>query len=158
MFRKLLVSLVALPLTFVAVPALACGTEGAISPVTVRPTNDTASVLLAEARQLEARASNMDVRASEMDRRASDQAIEARALRIEAASIEGRERLQVLALADSMTAQASSSRLQARQLRDQAVQLRTLARSDRERALRLVGGGGGGWRGRGDTRLPSTSI
>jgi hypothetical protein len=158
MFRKLLVSLVALPLTFVAVPALACGGEDTISPVTVRPTNDTASVLLAEARQLEARASNMDVRASEMDRRASEQSVEARALRIEAASIEGRERLQVLALADSMTAQASSSRLQARQLRDQSMQLRTLARSDRERALRLTGGGGG-WRGRGDRRgVPSTSI
>jgi hypothetical protein len=155
MLRKLLVSLVALPLTFVAVQALACGGEDAISPVIVRPNNDTVSVLLAEARQLEARASNMDVRAADMDRRASDQSIEARALRIEAASIEGRERLQVLALADSMSAQASSSRVQARQLRDQSVQLRALARSNRERALRL--GGGGGWRGRGD-RVPSTSI
>jgi hypothetical protein len=157
MLRKLLVSLVALPLTFVAVPALACGGgEDAIAPVINRPNNDSASVLLAEARQLEARASNMDMRASEMDRRAENQTVEARALRVEAASTEGRERAQILALADSMSAQASSTRMQAHGLRDQATQLRTLARSDRDRALRLVGGRPPGWRGRGG--VPSTSI
>jgi hypothetical protein len=127
-----------------AYPALACGTEA--SPVISRPPQQSqASELFAEASRLDVRASSLENRAASTDRQADENSVEARALRVEAASIEGGERSRILAIAENLASQAATGHSQARQLRGQAIELRQVARSDRERANRLVGNGGG-WR------------
>jgi hypothetical protein len=131
-----------------AYPALACGSEGQVSPIISRPQQPSqASELFAEASRLDMRAGSLENRAAATDRQADDDSIEARALRVEASTIEGGERSHLLAIADNLSSQASTGHSQARQLREQAIQLRQVARSDRERANRLVGNGGGRWRG-----------
>ncbi len=130
-----------------ALPALACGGEEQVSPIISRPQQPSqASELFAEASRLEMRAGSLENRAAATDRQADDNSIEARALRVEASTNEGGERSRLLAIADTLSSQASTGHSQARLLREQAIQLRQVARSDRERANRLVGGGGR-WRG-----------
>jgi uncharacterized protein HemY len=130
-----------------ALPALACGSEGEASQVISRPPQQSAaSELFAEASRLDLRANALENRAASTDRQADESSVEARALRVEAVNIETGDRSRLLAIADTLSSQAATGHSQARQLRDQAIQLRQVARSDRERANRLVGGGGR-WRG-----------
>src|SRR5512142_2007601 len=84
--------------SLISTPAAACGVdEAAFGPIDqgrdvgVRPTNVAAADLVAEARRLETRASVLDNLAMERERRAQEQLVDARALRIEAASTEGRD-------------------------------------------------------------------
>jgi len=150
--------------SFVSAPAAACGVDSAVFPTDqrdlgIRPTNVAASDLLAEARRLETRASTLDTLAAERERRAQEQLVDARALRIEAASTEGRERAQLLGAAESLAQQAMDNREQARRVREQSSALRTQARIDRQRAVQLVGlqqNNGNNWRNR--RQLPPSAA
>lgn len=151
--RVVLASLAAVALSFAAHPVLACGSEASFpndDPVVVRPqsVSTNASDLLSEARRLEVRAASLDTLASERTRRADEQTVDARALRIEAASTEGRDRAQLFAAADSLENEAVQSRREARLFRTQAASLRAQAQLDRNRAVQLVSirnGNGNGW-------------
>jgi len=108
---------------------------------------------------LTSRASMMDARAAELDRSADQKLVEARAIRIEAASLEGGARGELLSLSQSLASQGASMHAQARTTRDQAMQLRAQAQTIRQRAFQLTGlRDGGGWRGRPTVAVPRSST
>jgi hypothetical protein len=62
----------------------------------------------------------------------------------------------VIALADDLSSRASTNRSRASDERVRAADLRSQAKTLRERAVQLVRGNGGGWRGKG--LAPSSDL
>jgi hypothetical protein len=128
-------------------PAEACGTGRQVNDDFVQP-QDQVSQLFTEADRLDARARQMDVTATSMERTSETLSVRARELRSQAVARGELDRARLLAQAEQVAAQAAVARAGAQEKRAQAAQLRVSAREMRERALRLAGAGGGGWRGR----------
>ncbi len=140
--RRALAGFVALvgALLTVSVPALACEVaERPIRPVRLDP----AAELRAEAARLDAAASREEMNAQTREREATRLLDEARVLRQEAGRVSEIARRELLAIAGDLASRGEQARRIAREDRAEAAELRTQARLLRDRANRLVGGGGG---------------
>jgi len=154
-----ILGVVALALGTASVGASACpvGPPDRRTPV-VQTVDTQASVLFERARELDAAASSHDRSAAALEREAETLAGRARLLRNQLQLVAIVDRPGIAAVAEELSARASSSRAQAAGERTTAAELRAQARAVRDRAVQLVNagtGGGGGWRGRPVPRVSS---
>jgi hypothetical protein len=137
---RIFAALALVPALILAVPdtAQACGPEGG-GEADFIPEQDTASVILARARQLESRAVQNDREAFQADRRARTLLAKARGLQQRAVLREGVELASMLQSARTFALQASEAKAHAGRARQRAVNMRAQARSLRRQALDFAG-------------------
>lgn len=146
--RKLLLLVPAALALMVAQAPSAEACEAVGRPVVLDPPRDTVAQLREEAARLDSEATRDERSAGALEREAEVLFAEARALRLDAQRVSEIARRELLQLAEETSTRGAWSQRRARELRASAGDLRSQARLLRERANRLAGGGGGGWRGR----------
>ncbi|HVH47192.1 MAG TPA: hypothetical protein VM925_32865 [Labilithrix sp.] len=149
---------IVLACTAASAGALACPVGQDVRPI--RPVQNVsfqASEMLERAARLESAASSREAQARAFDQEADALSSRARALRNQATLVNVADRGSILEIADELSSRAAVSRARAAEDRAQAAELRIEAQSLRQRAIALVRGPGGGWRGK-PVRSPTAPL